>query len=257
MISLFITVIYQPFLNILVFFYWLLGLVMENPDMGIAVIFLTILIRFLLLPLSIAGERSEKERREISEKVKEIEEIYSDDPIRKEKERKKVLKTNRRVLFSELFNLTIQVTIAIMLWKIFATGLGGEDLHLIYSQMPDVHLPFNLMFLNRYDLTHTSLILNLIQSLLIFLLEVISLYSSPFPVSKKEVVRLQLVLPVVAFVIFMSLPAGKKLFVITSLSFSILFKLIQIAYRKFKSYGQEAEDEEVSSSDEIIVVSQK
>ncbi len=230
---------------------------MENPDMGIAVILLTILIRFLLLPLSIAGERSEKERREITEKVIEIEEIYSDDPIRKEKERKKVLKTNSRVLFSELFNLTIQVAIAIMLWKIFTTGLGGEDLHLIYEQMPDVELPFNLVFLGKYDLTHTNILLNLIQSFLIFVLEVISLYSSPYPVSKKEVVRLQLVLPVVAFIIFMSLPAGKKLFVITSLIFSIILKLIQIAYRKFKAYGESQEEPEVTSSEEVIVVSQK
>ena len=35
------------------------------PDMGIAVICLTIVIRILMLPLSIAGTRSRNERRQI------------------------------------------------------------------------------------------------------------------------------------------------------------------------------------------------
>ena len=60
--------IYQPFFNILVFFYWLIGL-SGKPDMGIAVIFLTILVRILLMPLSLSGQRSEKDRRAISKKM--------------------------------------------------------------------------------------------------------------------------------------------------------------------------------------------
>lgn len=232
MINIYITFIYQPFLNVLVFFYWVLERFMAEPDMGIAVILLTILIRVLLLPLTISGERTEKERREISEKIADISETFSDDPVRADAEKKKVLQSNRRILLSELFNLIIQVAIAIMLWKIFATGLAGEDLHLIYPFLPDVQQPFNLVFLGKYDLTHTSFMLNFIQSLLIFALEALSLYTSPFPVSKKEVVRLQLVLPIVSFLIFMQLPAGKKLFVITSLTFSIIFKLVQLIVRK-------------------------
>ena len=77
-LDLFVTVIYQPFLNILVGFYWILGLFTDGkPDMGIAVILLTILIRLLLLPISLSGDRSEDERREISKKILEIEEVYA------------------------------------------------------------------------------------------------------------------------------------------------------------------------------------
>lgn len=237
MTELFITLIYQPFLNVLVFFYWCLGFVMDGkPDMGVAVILLTIFIRILLLPLSIAGDRSEKERREIAGKVKELEEAFAADPIRLEKEKKGIFKTNRRVLISELINLAIQVAIALMLWKMFATGLPGEDIHLIYGFMPEVVLPFNLNFLGWFDLSHTSYTLNAIQSLLIFVLETISLYTSPYPVRRDEVVRLQLVLPVMSFIIFMGLPAGKKLFVITSLIFSIILTLVKVAIRMVKRF---------------------
>lgn len=229
MFSAFTTFIYQPFLNILVGIYWVLGLSRGGvADMGVAVIIFTIIIRILLLPLTLSGERSEKERRDIGEKLKELERLYAAQPVLLQKETKKLLNTNKKVVISELITLAIQVGIALMLWRIFAKGLGGEDLHLIYSWMPKVKQPFNLVFLGRFDLTHPHLILNIIQSLLIALLETLYIVTSPYPVSRNDAVRLQLTLPLVSFFVFMFLPAGKKLFVITTLLFSIGFKLIRI-----------------------------
>ncbi|NCQ65817.1 MAG: hypothetical protein COZ34_04130 [Candidatus Pacebacteria bacterium CG_4_10_14_3_um_filter_34_15] len=251
LINLFTTFIYQPFFNILVGFYWILGLFVDGkPDMGIAVIFLTILIRIILLPLSLNGDKSEVERREISQKIEDIEEKYKNEPIEIEKEKRKVMSTSKKVLFGELINLFIQVAVALMLWKIFKTGLEGEDIHLIYPFMPEFDLPFNLMFLGKYDLSRTNIVLNLIQSSLIFILESISLYTSPYKVSKNDVVRLQLVLPVVSFIIFMGLPAGKKVFVITTLIFSIVLKIYKIIKRKLTETKDKQITEEKEKSDE-------
>ena len=152
-----------------------------------------------MLPLSLAGERSEKERREISLQVHEIEHTYAAHPIEKSKKTKQLLRGNKKILISELITLSIQVIIALMLWRIFAKGLGGEDLHLIYGWMPKVHLPFNLNFLGKFDLTHPHVLLNIIQSVLIAVLETLSIVSSPFPVNRQEVIRLQLTLPIVSF----------------------------------------------------------
>lgn len=225
--------------------------------MGVAVIILTIIIRVLLLPLSLAGDRSEKERRELASKIKEIEDTYSADPIQMEKRKKKVMRTNSRILIAELFNLTIQVSIALMLWKMFQTGLPGDDFHMVYPFMPEVDLPFNLVFIGKYDLTHTSFTLNLVQSILIFVLETVSTFASPYRISRKEVVRLQLVLPVVSFLVFMMLPAGKKLFVITTLGFSIILTLVKFGIRKFKSYQEKQELQESEGQTEKIVVETK
>lgn len=256
--ALFTTFIYQPFLNLLVGLYWILGVITGgHPDMGIAVIILTIIIRVILLPLSLAGDRSENERRELTAKIKEIEEAYATDPIQMEKRKKKVMRANARILLAELFNLAIQVSIALMLWKMFQTGLPGDDFHMIYPFMPDVQLPFNLVFLGKYDLTHTNFLLNLIQSILIFVLETISTYTSPYRISRKEVVRLQLVLPVVSFLVFMMMPAGKKLFVITTLCFSIVLTLIKFIIRKFKIYQEKQELKESEPATEQIVVETK
>jgi Ca2+/Na+ antiporter len=110
--------------------------------------------------------------------------------------------------------------------------------------MPKIEEPFNLVFLGRFDLAHTSFALNLIQSLAIFVLETLSIYTSPYPPQKGEVVRLQLVLPLVSFFIFMFLPAGKKLFVITTLLISIILVLYKYIRRRFEAYKLDQEAKE-------------
>lgn len=260
MFALFTTFVYQPFFNVLVFFYWIMDTITGgNADMGVAVIFLTILIRLLLLPLSFAGMRTEKERREIAKQVAELERKYKSEPVIYQAEKKKIFKVNSKIFAAEVINLFIQVGIALMLWRIFGTGLSGEDIHLIYPFMPDVQLPFNLVFLDRFDLTHTSLFLNLIQSVLLFVLETLMAYTSPYPYTRGQVVRLQLVLPVVSFIIFMGLPAGKKLFVITTLLFSILLNIGMAVQKRFQEYKDkvEAKEKAAAEGEQQVVVEVK
>jgi len=239
LLDIFQTFIYQPLFNILILFYWGLDQVMPGgADMGIAVIFLTILVRILLLPISIAGDQSVNERREISQKLALLKETYRDDPIGYRQMSKKVFRSNRRVIISELISLSIQVIIALSLWKIFAKGLMGSDLHLIYDWMPKVDFPFNLMFLGKYSLNEPHWQLNIIQSGLIFILETLSVLTSPFPTSRAEVIRMQLTLPIISYLIFSQLPAGKKLFVIVTLIFSIVLTIVKFLWRQYKAYKE-------------------
>ncbi|MBP7768772.1 YidC/Oxa1 family membrane protein insertase [Candidatus Woesebacteria bacterium] len=225
-----------------------------HGDMGIAVILLTIVVRLMLLPLSLAEEKSEGDRHEITQRLKEIEVEHASDPIAFGAAKREVIKTNKRVLIGELINLVIQVSVALMLWKIFSTGLKGADMHLLYGFMPNVHYPFNLVFMDKFDLTHPSLQLNLIQTALIFILETILMLGSTTEVSKKQFVRLQFILPIVSFFIFLGLPAGKKLFVITSLIISIILASIRTVKRRFAAYKARKEAESVQSTEEKVVV---
>ncbi len=208
----FTTYIYQPFLNVLVLAYWAVGQTSIGYDMGVAVILLTIFIRLLLLPTTLMGFRTEKERREIDTEIKSVRTKHPHDPVQLQKAIRGVLRSKPRILLAEGFMFTIQVAISLILLRIFSRGLGGEDLHLIYEWLPEVPRPFNLVFLGRYDLTHPHFLLNLLQSLIIFVLEAVSLVTSPYPTTRSEVVRVQLTLPIVSFLVFAFLPAGKKAF---------------------------------------------
>ncbi len=227
--SFFVTYIYQPFFNILVGIYWFIGQTFGAPDMGIAVILFAIVVQIILLPLSLSSDRSEKEKAAIAAKIKEIEKTYRGDPIRLRQESKKIMRNNPGAVISETINIIIQVIIILMLYRIFKTGLEGEDLHLLYSFMPQIKTPINLLFLDKFDLSQTNSYLNFVQSIFIFIIEALHMFFSPDRTSRREFLSLAIFLPIFSFLIFMFLPAGKKLFIITSLIFSIGILLIKQA----------------------------
>jgi YidC/Oxa1 family membrane protein insertase len=222
----YITYVYQPFFNLLVFLYWGVGQLLGKPDMGIAVVFFSLAVRFILLPLNLAGERSAKEKYEIAKKISHIKKSIA-DPIKRQMEIREVFKTNPMTLVSEVVMVFVQFMIIVIMYRIFKSGLEGEDLHLIYKNMPQIETPINLMFLGQFDLGHPNNYLNIMQSISIFVLESLSLLVSPQPVSKREFLSVCIALPIVSFIIFALMPSGKKVFIITSVIFSIVLILIK------------------------------
>lgn len=232
------TYIYAPFFNILVGLYSLLGAISPDlADMGIAVIIFSLVVRIITFPLTLAGERSEEEKQKIVEKINEIKKLYAHEPIRQREETKLVMRSNLKTVLATTTNLLIQLAIILMLYRIFTTGLEGQDFHLLYDFVPHPEV-INLMFLGKYDLSHTNSYLNFLQSIMIFVVEVLTALRSPFPVSRKDKALLQIGLPIGSYLIFMFLPAGKKLFVITSLIFSSLYA----AFRLLQDWGTKLMD---------------
>lgn len=232
--------IYTPFFNILIGLYWLVGQLFSEPDMGIAMILFAIAVRFILLPIDLAGERSDEEKFQISEKIKKLKKELSSDPVKLKSETRKIMRQSPWAIISEVINVLIQVVIIIMLYRIFTTGLEGEDLHLIYSWMPKIKEPINLLFMGQFDLSKTNSTLNIIQSLMIALNEAIHLKFSPDKPSRKDFLSLVIVFPVVCFFVFLFLPAGKKVYIITSLAFTIFIRLIKQVTYLFYSVSKES-----------------
>ena len=219
--------IYQPFFNVLVGLYWFTGLFLPAPDMGIAVILFAVAVRIILLPFDFVGEQSDEDKYQVSEKVKQIKKDHATDPIGEKEAIREVMRQSPKAIFSEVFTITIQVLIVLILYRIFSTGLEGADMHLLYSFMPTIHQPINLMFMGLYDLSHTNSTLNLIQSLMIALSEIVHLYFAPVKPTRKDLISLVIFFPIVSFLVFMVLPAGKKVFIITSLAFGIVLMIIK------------------------------
>lgn len=220
--------IYQPFFNILVGLYELLSHISPDySDMGIAVIIFSLVIRIILFPLTLAGEKSEEEKKKITDKVEEAKRLYSHEPIKLRAQIKTIMRGNSRTVIATTVDLVIQIAIILMLYRIFTTGFEGRDFYLIYDWMPHPdHI--NLMFLGKYDLSKTNSTLNLLQSVMIFIVELLAALRSPIPISRKNKALMQIVLPAGSYVIFMFLPAGKKVFIITSLAFSAVYISVRL-----------------------------
>ena len=224
--GIFETYIYQPFFNILVGLYWVVGQFMPTPDMGIAVILFAVAVRVILLPIDLASSKSDKEKFEIAQKINRVKKEFSHDPVRLAAETKKIMRESPGAIVSEVIGVIIQFIIILMLYRIFSTGLEGADMHLLYSFMPQIQEPINLLFLGKYDLSHTNNTLNIIQSIMIAINEIFHLYFSPVKPNRKDLISLVIIFPICCFILFMFLPAGKKVFIITTLAFSMVRRLI-------------------------------
>ncbi len=224
-------IFYQPLLNLLVLVYWVLQqLPIQHQDMGVAVIIFTIAFRILWLPISMASKRSEEERKRLEDKHQEITESLTADPVKLKAETKQLFKEKPAMVMAAMTDIILQAGIALMLWRLFAKGLLGEDLHLLYEFMSHPLTPYDLSFWGVVDLTKPNTSLNLLQSLMILLVEALNLWTTPYPINRKDVLRLLIILPVVSFLIFMFLPAGKKLFIITTLVISLAINLWRQAH---------------------------
>jgi membrane protein insertase Oxa1/YidC/SpoIIIJ len=246
----FTTYLYQPFFNLLIGLYWLVGQIFPNPDMGIAMIFFAVAVRLIFLPIDLLGDRSDKDKFEISEKIKKLKIELAADPIKLKKETSRIMRQQPGAIFSEILNVVFQAIVIIMLYRIFTTGLEGADLHLIYKFMPKIQTPINLMFMGIYDLSRTNNTLNVIQSLMIAANEAMHLYFSPVKPSQKDFVSLVILFPIVCFIIFMFLPAGKKIYIITSLAFTMIVRLVRELLYLYYSLTKKAAPAPASASEE-------
>lgn len=248
----FVLLIYQPLFNLVVFFYWVVDLVTGDANMGIAVILLTIAIRILLLPQSLYSIKNERKRVGLSMEFESIERSYASDPIELASKKKQLMRSKPLMLIGELINMTIQVMIALMLWRMFATGLSGDDIHLIYSFMPTVSTPFNLIFMG-ISLDHTSWAMNLVLMALLFIMETLSVLAAiPGSISRTRAIKAQLLLPVISLLFFAFMPAGKKLFVITTVIFSIILTAVRLILVRFDLYKKKQEDARIAEERVLV-----
>jgi YidC/Oxa1 family membrane protein insertase len=153
--AVFHALIYEPLYNGLVF----LVDVIPVHDVGIAVIILTIIVRFILFPLSKRAITTQIEMKKIAPKVEEIKEKYKD---RREEQGRAILALYREHgvrPFASFALLFLQLPVLIGLYWVFAFGgLPEVDAALLYSFVP-VPDGVNMMFLGLVPMNGHSILL--------------------------------------------------------------------------------------------------
>jgi YidC/Oxa1 family membrane protein insertase len=159
-INFFYIVLYQPLFNLLIFFYDYI----PGHDFGVAIIFLTLIIRFVLYPLSIKTVNSQKNLQKLQPKVKEIQEKYKNDKEKQAKELLDLYKKEKINPFSGLLLAIIQLPILIALYRVFWQGLNPKELAGLYSFIANPgHI--NALFLHLIDLSKPSYIFAVLAGL--------------------------------------------------------------------------------------------
>ncbi|MBP9802720.1 MAG: membrane protein insertase YidC [Candidatus Pacebacteria bacterium] len=158
LLNLWNTFLYEPFLNLLA----LLVSVVPFHDLGIAVILLTILVKFILFPLS---QKSLKGQAKVREMQPELEKIKNSGKTKEEQARLtfELYKKYNTNPFSGCLLILIQIPIIFALYYVFYKGLNFNP-EVLYSFIPKPDY-LNTIFLGLIDISQKSLVLAIIAGL--------------------------------------------------------------------------------------------
>ena len=149
------TFLYNPIYNLLVF---LVG-VIPGGDVGLAVVIVTLLVKIILLPVSLAAVRTQRVMKEMEPKLKEVRERFKGDREKQAKETLALYKEHHIHPFASIGTILIQIPVLIGLYWVFQSeALPTIDVSILY---PFVAAPENvsLLFLGFLDIAGKSIVL--------------------------------------------------------------------------------------------------
>lgn len=224
--TLFNEVLYRPLIN-------LLFLIYENiaSDLGIAIIILTIVIRFVLLPIFYKSAKDQAIMQKIAPQIKEIQKNNKDDKEKQVKEMMAIYKDHKVSPFSGFILLLVQLPILIALYRVFLGGLSSVSSSLMYSFV-SFPADINYNFIGLIDLHNKNVVLIILAAVFQFLQSWLILRLSKKDnkqaASPAEKVSKQMgfIGPILTIVILYSLPSAVALYWLTTSAFSVVQQLI-------------------------------
>lgn len=212
--TLFQSIFYQPILNLLVFLYNTFG------DLGLAIIFLTLIVKLILFPLSKKSIKSQKSLQDLQPKIDELKLKHKDDKQAQSVALMALYKENKVNPFSSCLPLIIQLPFFFAIFKVFKDGFAQNHLELLYPFISNPEI-INTITFGFFDLSEKNVILAVLAGLAQFWQGKMMHVKKPeikTEGSKDEnmlsVMNKQMlyVMPVVTIFIGLSFPAGLTLY---------------------------------------------
>lgn len=221
-IIIFNDVFYRPLFNGLIFLYNII----PWHDFGLAIILLTLIIRFILYPLNQKSIKSQKALNILQPQIKDIQSKYKNDKAKQSQALMELYKSNGINPASGCLPLLIQLPVLIALYRVFWNGLNPSSLTSLYSFVARPAM-INPWFLGLIDLSKSNYIMAIIAGILTY-------FQTKMAIPKQQKVpvagdfgamfskQMMYLMPVVTVVIAWRLPAGLALYWIVITLFGIV-----------------------------------
>lgn len=211
-----VDLLYRPVYNLVIFTYQTL----PGHDMGLTIIYLALLVRIVLLPVSLTGSQS---ARRVQELKPELDKLSRMPDVGKRRDlTRKLLSRNRVNVYATAFVLGVQVLFLGLLYQVFQSGLHHDPSDLAYFTVTE---PIDTTFFGLFDLAAKNWWLPLITSATLYVM--LSFGSpEPEPGAKLSDVWYVIALPFFVFIVLLFLPSAKSLFLLVSILFSIALYLV-------------------------------
>lgn len=228
-ITLFNETIFKPLLNLLV----VILDVLPGHNLGIAIVAVTLIIRFVLFPLSYKASVSQKKLMDLQPQLKELREKHKDNRETRAKAEMKFYKEHNINLFAQFVPLIIQLPILIGLYRVFLMELTTENLaanlYSFISSPPEI----NIIFLGFINLAVASPILAVLAGFSQFLhskllfsqrknIQVSQNTKSGPDFQKMMSTQMTYIFPIIIIYIAWQFPAGLALYWVTTTVFSFV-----------------------------------
>ena len=209
--------LYQPLFNFLIWIYntW------TDGNLGWAVVYLTILLRVVLLPFTLITERNQIRNEALVDEVRAIEKAYAKDPVLKKQEVRRILKKRRGQPWAKGGAIGVQGLGLGVLYQVFLRGITGEKILKILYPTVDFPGTINTDFYGfdlgaRHDWLWAGAV-----GLFLFLEVYLELQKRKRGLGKGDLAY-GVLFPAFVFLLLWWLPMVKSLFILTSILFSVI-----------------------------------
>jgi len=229
--------LYQPMFNLLIWIYsnW------TDHNLGWAVVYLTIILRVVLLPFTFVTEKNKLKNEAMQEEVeKAIKELHY-DPVLKKEEIRKILKKRKASPWSKIIVLGTQIIVLVLLYQVFLRGITGEKVIRFLYPVIDFPGKINTIFYG-FDLGKTH---DLIWPGIVAIFLIVEIYldyrQRKIGLNKADLWYF-LLFPAFCFLALWWLPMVKSLFILTTLIFSVIIhQFSKLIFSSKPAHGGQAE----------------
>ncbi|HOD97045.1 MAG TPA: YidC/Oxa1 family membrane protein insertase [Candidatus Paceibacterota bacterium] len=227
--NLFHIILVQPILNLLILIYNIL----PWPDIGLATIILTVIIRLILAPFFHKSTKQQIMINRLQPAIQKIQKEYKDDKEKLAKAQLELYKKNKVNPFGNLAITLIQLPIMLAVYRVFLLGFGPEiiqnNLYSFISQPQTI----NTLFLGFINLNKANIFMAILAAVVQYLSTKLTMSSlkqskrhqkdqSPNQKMANALQKQMIFLgPVMTFIILVGLPSILGLYWIATTLFSI------------------------------------
>ncbi len=227
-----ITVLYAPLLNVLIALYNTIGV----GNLGIAVIWLTVIIRCMLLPISFMEERNRDRYNEVARKWKELEKDIPSDLVLRRELFRKYLKEKRVSPWARFASLGLQLLVLVLLYQVFIGGFKAVETLPLYSFVarPEAIVT---SFFGLFDIAEHNAYASLVVAAFLFLTIWMEQQERKETLTRSHLYY-RIFFPVFTFIALYLLPSVKSVFIMTSMLFTQVLRLARLVIGQFTKKEQ-------------------
>ena len=214
--------LYQPLFNALIWIY----LNIAERNLGWAVVWLTIFLRIILLPLTIISERDAARQEKVEEEALRAAKAFKNDAVAQKEEIRKIMRKNRVSPWAKVMSLALQLLVLVLLYQVFVRGITGDRVIKLLYPWIDFPGKINIDFYgfnigNRHDSLWAG-----IAALYLFFSNYLS--EGPSRAKDRSKITFLFLFPLLTFLALWLLPMVKSLFILTAMMFSDIITLIRM-----------------------------